>query len=97
MIRELSIDGNPVTLNADCSSFLIAYMPKLNVLSNTKINEQMRKSAQAWRLTKEQTNLTFFDFNRNIDRVDTSREKVISNAKINWDLLRSRSEYGFYK
>ncbi|XP_043277631.1 leucine-rich repeat-containing protein 49 [Venturia canescens] len=90
-IREVSIDGNPVTLNADCVSFLVSYLPNLQVLSTMQVNEQVRRAAMAWRTTKEQSNSAFLDLSAQVC-VNVRREEVITNAKTNWELLRSQTK-----
>ncbi|KAH0534507.1 leucine-rich repeat-containing protein 49 [Cotesia glomerata] len=90
-IREITIDGNPVTLNADCISFLVSYLPNLQILSTMQINEQVRRAAMAWRLTKEQSNSAFLDLSTQVC-VNVRREEVIINAKKNWELLRSQTK-----
>ncbi|XP_053595998.1 leucine-rich repeat-containing protein 49 [Microplitis demolitor] len=90
-IREITIDGNPVTLNADCVSFLVSYLPNLQILSTMQVNEQVRRAAMAWRLTKEQSNSAFLDLSTQVC-VNVRREEVIINAKKNWDLLRSQTK-----
>lgn len=88
-IREISIDGNPITLTAECVSFLVSYLPNLQVLSSMQINEQIRRTAMAWRTLKEQSNSAFLDLSTEVC-INVRREEVISNAKINWELLRSQ-------
>ncbi|XP_012137383.1 uncharacterized protein LOC100881268 isoform X2 [Megachile rotundata] len=53
-LREITIDGNPVTLTGDYVSFLVSYLPHLQLLSTMPITEQTRRAAMAWRTTKEQ-------------------------------------------
>lgn len=90
-IKEITIDGNPVTLNADYISFLVSYLPNLQLLSTMQISEQIRRTAMAWRFSKEQSNSAFLDLSTQVC-MNVRREEVISNAKINWELLRSRSK-----
>ncbi|XP_034933792.1 leucine-rich repeat-containing protein 49 isoform X2 [Chelonus insularis] len=90
-IREITIDGNPVTLNADCISFLVSYLPNLQVLSTMQVNEQVRRAAMAWRTNKEQSNSAFLDLSTQVC-VNVRREEVIINAKKNWQLLRSQTK-----
>ncbi|XP_024939948.1 leucine-rich repeat-containing protein 49 isoform X2 [Cephus cinctus] len=90
-LREVTIDGNPVTLNADCVSFLVSYLPNLQILSTMQVNEQVRRAAMAWRTTKEQSNSAFLDLSTQVC-VNVRREEVISNAKTNWELLRSQTK-----
>lgn len=90
-IKEITIDGNPVALNADYISFLVSYLPNLQLLSTMQISEQIRRTAMAWRFSKEQSNSAFLDLSTQVC-MNVRREEVISNAKINWELLRSRSK-----
>ncbi|KAK0161119.1 hypothetical protein PV327_009631 [Microctonus hyperodae] len=90
-IREITVDGNPVTLNSDCVSFLVSYLPNLQTLSTMPINEQVRRAAMAWRTTKEQSNSAFLDLSTQVC-VNVRREEVITNAKTNWELLRSQTK-----
>jgi len=53
-----------------------------------QINEQFRRTAMAWRLTKEQSNSAFLDLGTQVC-MDQRREEAISNAKTKWELLRS--------
>jgi len=87
-IKEITIDGNPVTLNTDYISFLVSYLPNLQLLSTMQINEQIRRTAMAWRLSKEQSNSAFLDLGAQVC-MNLRREEAISNAKTKWELLRS--------
>lgn len=89
-IKEITIDGNPVTLNTDYISFLVSYLPNLQLLSTMQISEQIRRTAMAWRFTKEQSNSAFLDLSTQVC-MSVRREEVISNAKTNWEFLRSRT------
>ncbi|KZC06559.1 PREDICTED: leucine-rich repeat-containing protein 49 [Dufourea novaeangliae] len=90
-LREVTIDGNPVTLNGDYVSFLVSYLPNLQFLSTMPVTEQIRRSAMAWKTTKEQSNSTFLSLSAQVC-MNVRREEVISNAKINWELLRCHSK-----
>ncbi|XP_076166259.1 uncharacterized protein LOC143146134 [Ptiloglossa arizonensis] len=89
-LREITIDGNPITLNGDYLSFLVSYLPNLQFLSTIQITEQIRRTAIAWRTTKEQSNSTFLNLSTQVC-MNARREEIISNAKINWELLRCHS------
>lgn len=65
-IREISIDANPITLTAECVSFLVSYLPNLQLLSAMQINEQIRRTAMAWRTLKEQSNSAFLDLSTEV-------------------------------
>ncbi|XP_018398997.1 PREDICTED: leucine-rich repeat-containing protein 49 isoform X1 [Cyphomyrmex costatus] len=88
-IKEITIDGNPVTLNTDYISFLVSYLPNLQLLSTMQISEQIRRTAMAWRFSKEQSNSTFLDLSAQVS-MSVRREEVISNAKTNWEFLRTK-------
>ncbi|XP_071647710.1 uncharacterized protein [Temnothorax longispinosus] len=90
-IKEITIDGNPVTLNTDYISFLVSYLPNLQLLSTMQISEQIRRTAMAWRFSKEQSNSAFLDLSTQVC-MSVRREEVISNAKTNWEFLRSRTK-----
>ncbi|XP_050456497.1 leucine-rich repeat-containing protein 49 isoform X1 [Cataglyphis hispanica] len=90
-IKEITIDGNPVTLNTDYISFLVSYLPNLQLLSTMQISEQIRRTAMAWRFSKEQSNSAFLDLSAQVC-MNVRREEVISNAKTNWEFLRSRTK-----
>ncbi|XP_043255107.1 leucine-rich repeat-containing protein 49 [Colletes gigas] len=90
-LREITIDGNPITLNGDYVSFLVSYLPNLQFLSTMQITEQIRRTATAWRTSKEQSNSIFLNLSAQVC-MNARREEVISNAKINWELLRCHSK-----
>ncbi|XP_061391399.1 uncharacterized protein LOC133326811 [Musca vetustissima] len=88
-IIEITIENNPVSLAGDCVSFLVSHLPKLQSLSQMPITEQVREAAMIWRNNKElcqqnnqQGNKEAFNLIR--------REEIISNARTNWELLRSQ-------
>ena len=88
-IKEIAIDGNPVTLIGESVSFLVSYLPNLQVISTMYITEHMRRAAMAWRTTKEQSNSALLDLSTQVS-INVQREEIISNAKSNWELLRSQ-------
>ncbi|KAG5325207.1 LRC49 protein, partial [Pseudoatta argentina] len=88
-IKEITIDGNPLTLNTDYISFLVSYLPSLQLLSTMQISEQIRRTAMAWRFSKEQSNSAFLDLSTQVC-MSVRREEVISNAKTNWEFLRTK-------
>ncbi|XP_050295004.1 leucine-rich repeat-containing protein 49 isoform X2 [Anthonomus grandis grandis] len=90
-IKEISIDGNPVFLAGDCVSFLVSYLPHLIRLNAMQVTEQVRKAAMAWRRNKENTNAAFMDLTSETT-LNYRREEVISNARTNWELLRSQTK-----
>lgn len=90
-IKEISIDGNPITLNSDYISFLVSYLPNLQILSSMQITEQIRRTAIAWRTAKEQANSAFLDLSTQVC-MNVQREEVISNAKTKWEYLRSKNK-----
>lgn len=54
------------------------------------ITEQVRKAAMAWRRNKETTNAIYMELTSDIS-LNYRREEVISNARTNWELLRSQT------
>lgn len=90
-IREICIDNNPISLGGDCVSFLVSYLPHLTNLNNMQVTEQVRRAAMAWRRSKENTNAAFLDLTSDVC-LDIRREEVISNARTNWELLRSQTK-----
>ncbi|XP_045460389.1 leucine-rich repeat-containing protein 49 [Harmonia axyridis] len=89
-IKEISIENNPILLGGDCISFLVSYLPQLLKLNSMQINEQVKKAAMAWRRNKETTNTAFMDLTSDVC-LNVKREEVISNARTNWELLRSQT------
>lgn len=90
-IRELSIDNNPIFLEGDCTSFVISYLPFLSNLNSMQITEQVRKTAMAWRRNKETNHPKYMDLG-NVVSMNDRREEIISNARINWELIRSQTK-----
>ncbi|CAK9813867.1 Leucine-rich repeat-containing protein 49 [Anthophora quadrimaculata] len=90
-LREITIDGNPITLYGDYVSFFVSYLPNLQILSNMPVTEQIRRAAIAWKTTKEQSNSTFLNLSAQVC-MNAQREEIISNAKINWEFLRCHSK-----
>lgn len=90
-LLEVTIENNPVSLAGDCVSFLVSHLPLLQSLSQMPITEQVRRAALAWRQHKEQAQAT----HGSSDAYHSSRrEEVISNARTNWELLRSQQTLG---
>lgn len=81
-LKEVSVDSNPVASRGDCVSFLVSYLPNLAMLSHMQITEQVRRTASAWRISREAA------VKNNDSVVDVKRAEVISNARTNWELLR---------
>lgn len=90
-LREVSVDNNPVSVGGDCVSFLVSYLPNLLLLSNMQITDQVRKAAMAWRRNKEASNAAFLDLTSDVC-LNVHREEIISNARTNWELLRSQTK-----
>ncbi|KAM7357436.1 uncharacterized protein ACRADG_002786 [Cochliomyia hominivorax] len=86
---EITIENNPLTLAGDCVSFLVSYLPKLQTLSQMPITEQVRKAAMTWRTNKELSEANSNHTNREVFNI-IRREEIISNARTNWELLRSQ-------
>lgn len=91
LIKEISIDNNPVSLGGDCVSFLVSYLPHLLNLNSMQVTEQVRKAANAWRRNKETSSSSFMELSSNVS-LNVRREEVISNARTNWELLRSQTK-----
>lgn len=90
-LLEVTIENNPVSLAGDCVSFLVSHLPLLQSLSQMPITEQVRRAALAWRQHKELAQAT----HGSSDAYHSSRrEEVISNARTNWELLRSQQTLG---
>ncbi|XP_023723351.1 leucine-rich repeat-containing protein 49 isoform X3 [Cryptotermes secundus] len=90
-LSEITVDGNPVSLGGDCVSFLVSYLPNLKLLSCMEVTESVRKAALVWRDSKEA--LTHMSQHGAKEMcTDVRREKVISNARTNWELLRSQTQ-----
>jgi hypothetical protein len=47
-LKELSIDGNPVSENAQCTAALLSSLPHLKLLNGTNVTSDLRKVAQSW-------------------------------------------------
>ncbi|XP_034655172.1 uncharacterized protein LOC117892952 [Drosophila subobscura] len=90
-LLEVTIENNPVSLAGDCVSFLVSYLPLLQSLSQMPITEQVRRAALAWRQHKEQAQSTHGSSEA---YHSIRREEVISNARTNWELLRSQQTMG---
>ncbi|XP_049827206.1 leucine-rich repeat-containing protein 49 isoform X1 [Schistocerca gregaria] len=89
-LEEVTIDGNPVALGGDCVSFLVSYLPTLKFLSHMEVTESVRKAAMSWRKNKEASDMLETTKTTEID-AEIKREQVISNARTNWELLRSQT------
>lgn len=90
-LKEITIDSNPVALGNDCVNFLVAYLPNLQLLSHMQVTEQIRKNAKIWRTSKESANKTVTTPDNSDVVVDIKRAEVISNARTNWELLRTQT------
>lgn len=90
-LKEIAIDGNPLSVNPDCIYFLVSYLPNLQFISTVEINEQVRKAAISWRTCKEQSNSAFLDLSTQVC-VNVRREQVISNARSNWEHQTNRTK-----
>ncbi|KAB0803978.1 hypothetical protein PPYR_00948 [Photinus pyralis] len=90
-IREIAVDNNPISLGGDCVSFLVSYLPQLTILNGMQITDQVRKAAMAWRRNKEFSSTAFMDLTSDVC-LNVRREEVISNARTNWELLRSQTK-----
>ncbi|KAH8365500.1 hypothetical protein KR093_001428 [Drosophila rubida] len=90
-LLEVTIENNPVSLAGDCVSFLVSHLPLLQSLSQMPITEQVRRAALAWRQHKEHALATH---GSSAAYHNSRREEVISNARTNWELLRSQQTLG---
>lgn len=90
-LSEITVDGNPVSLGGDCVSFLVSYLPNLKLLSCMEVTESVRKAAVVWRDSKEAL-MHMSQHGAKEMCTDVRREKVISNARTNWELLRSQTQ-----
>jgi leucine-rich repeat-containing protein 49 len=90
-LSEITVDGNPVSVGGDCVSFLVSYLPHLKLLSCMEVTESVRKAAIVWRGSKEAL-VHMSQLGTKEVCTDVRREKVISNARTNWELLRSQTQ-----
>ncbi|XP_052868070.1 uncharacterized protein LOC128274027 [Anopheles cruzii] len=88
-LKEVTIENNPVSLAGDCVSFLVSYLPGLVSLSQMQITEQVRRAASAWRKNKELSDTKYSNLTSDVCQ-SIRREEIISNARTNWELLRSQ-------
>ncbi|XP_055635068.1 formin-J [Toxorhynchites rutilus septentrionalis] len=88
-LKEVTIENNPVSLAGDCVSFLVSYLPGLVSLSQMQITEQVRRAAAAWRKNKELSDMNYTNLSTDVCQ-SIRREEIISNARTNWELLRSQ-------
>lgn len=90
-LKEITVENNPVSLAGDCCSFLVSYLPNLAMLSQMHVTEQVKRAAMAWRKSKETTDVNFVSISSEVGQ-SIRREEVISNARTNWELLRSQPQ-----
>lgn len=88
-LREVTLESNPVSLGGDCVSFLVSYLPHLSLLSQMQVTEQVRRAAMAWRRNKELSDANYSHLSSDVCQT-IRREEVISNARTNWELLRTQ-------
>lgn len=88
-LKEVTIENNPVSLGGDCVSFLVSYLPGLVLLSQMQVTEQVRRAAMAWRKSKETSDTNFSHLSSDVSQ-SQRREEIISNARTNWELLRTQ-------
>lgn len=84
-LREITIENNPVSLAGDCISFLVSHLKRLSTFNKMTVTEQVRRAATDWRKNRE-----LYDSNHSELSSDIRREEIISNARTNWELLRSQ-------
>lgn len=88
-LKEITIENNPISLAGDCVSFLVSYLPMLISLNQLQITEQVRRAANAWRRSKENSDQNFQHLSSDVSS-SIRREEIISNARTNWELIRSQ-------
>lgn len=88
-LKEVTVENNPVSLAGDCCSFLVSYLPNLVLLSQMHVTDQVKRAAMAWRKSKEASDLNFVSLSSDVGQ-SIRREEIISNARTNWELLRSQ-------
>ncbi|RZC42961.1 KAT8 regulatory NSL complex subunit 2 [Asbolus verrucosus] len=66
-------------------------LSKLFISNNDLQRYTVRKAAMAWRRNKESTNSAFMDLTSDVC-LNVRREEIISNARTNWELLRSQTK-----
>lgn len=91
-LKEITVENNPVSLAGDCCSFLVSYLPNLAMISQMHVTEQVKRAAIAWRKSKETADVTFASISSEVGQ-SIRREEVISNARTNWELLRSQPQF----
>ncbi|KAL0278399.1 UNVERIFIED_CONTAM: hypothetical protein PYX00_000229 [Menopon gallinae] len=94
-LREITVDGNPVALGNDCTSFLVSYLPQLQLLSHMQITDQVRKNAMLWRASRENVEINVIVNSSDLksESFDSKRAEMLSNAKTNWQLLRNQAKH----
>lgn len=92
-LKEVTIENNPVSLGGDCVSFIVSYLPTLISLSQMQVTEQVRRAAMAWRKSKESSDAKYSHLSNDVCHT-IRREEVISNARTNWELLRTQQHIG---
>lgn len=90
-LSEITVDGNPVSLGGECVSFLVSYLPNLKLLSCMEVTESVRTAAIVWRNSKE-TLMRMSQHGTEETCINVRREEIISNARTNWELLRSQTQ-----
>jgi hypothetical protein len=88
-LKEITIENNPISLAGDCVSFLVSYLPLLVSLNQLQITEQVRRAAHAWRKSKENSDQNYKHLSSDVNS-NIRREEIISNARTNWELIRSQ-------
>ncbi|XP_055380703.1 uncharacterized protein LOC129611539 [Condylostylus longicornis] len=89
-LQEVTVENNPVSTEGDCVSFLVSYLPNLKILSQMPVTDQVRKAALVWRKNKEMSEKNnLIHLSSNLYN-HIRREEIISNARTNWELLRSQ-------
>jgi hypothetical protein len=79
-LREVTVDGNPVSLGGDCVSFLVSYLTHLKLLNCMEVTESVRKAATVWRNSKE-TATHMSQHGTKEMRIDIWREEFLRSQK----------------
>ncbi|EEB15486.1 conserved hypothetical protein [Pediculus humanus corporis] len=96
-LKEVTIDGNPISSSNDCVHFLVSHLSNLKIISHIQVTEQVRRNAMLWRKNRENLVKTIAEESLKTDSNDgdtvaNSRNEVISNAKNNWESLINKTK-----
>ena len=88
-LKEVTIENNPISLVGDSVSFLVSYLPMLVSLNQLQITDQVRQAANTWRKKRENVDQNYPPISNDVS-LSIRREEIISNARTNWELIRSQ-------